>query len=263
MPKKNPDGTYSVNESPEGSTKSAPDAYRSALTVSAALRVTGPAAKGKKSPQDSLGGHPSEVAFFHMVHAELVKAMRFFERIHQEYTFRVSRLHEGSQYVLSATQARPLLPHAPWSALAKSAYQVYRDLLLLETYAIMTYCAFSKILKKHDKHTGRSTKIAFMQSMVNKANFSNTQQLQAMITGVQEKYNEASEGLVHRSNNQLGEDERLFLHMVSSLNRQCASAAHQAELAPSVGAPGNDEGESSSSDEDGKPKAIVRKKAEH
>jgi len=27
----------------------------------------------------------------------------------------------------------------------------YRDALMLENFAIMNYCAFSKILKKHDK----------------------------------------------------------------------------------------------------------------
>lgn len=30
----------------------------------------------------------------------------------------------------------------------------YKDVLLLENYAIMNYCGFSKILKKHDKRTG-------------------------------------------------------------------------------------------------------------
>ena len=45
-----------------------------------------------------------------------------------------------------------------WSQLAKALYRFYKDLLMLENYAIMTFCAFSKILKKHDKNTGFKTR---------------------------------------------------------------------------------------------------------
>jgi SPX domain protein involved in polyphosphate accumulation len=32
--------------------------------------------------------------------------------------------------------------------------QLYKDLLRLENFAIVTYCAYSKAIKKHDKWTG-------------------------------------------------------------------------------------------------------------
>jgi hypothetical protein len=152
---------------------------------------------------DVLGRNPVEVTFFRLLHSELQKSIRFFHRAQEEFSIRVERLHEGSEIM-----QRPgfILVQDRWSVLARSAFKVYKDLLLLETYAIMTYCSFSKILKKHDKVTGRSTKNAFMSSMVNGANFSDTTRLQKMIQSCEERYNAAS--------------ERLFLNMVSQLNSE-------------------------------------------
>jgi hypothetical protein len=166
---------------------------------------------------DVLGRNPVEVTFFRLLQSELQKSIRFFDRAQEEFSIRVSRLHEGSDIM-----QRPgfILVQDRWSVLARSAFKVYKDLLLLETYAIMTYCSFSKILKKHDKVTGRSTKNAFMSSMVNGANFSDTTRLQQMIQSCEERYNAASEQLVRGGRSNLQEDERLFLNMVSQLNSE-------------------------------------------
>ena len=77
--------------------------------------------------------------------------------------------------------------------LAKSVYRLYTDLLLLETFCIMTYCSFSKILKKHDKVTGFETRAAFMSNIVNKANFTHYTTLQEMIDRCEKLYSEVSE----------------------------------------------------------------------
>ena len=71
-----------------------------------------------------------------------------------------------------------------WSQLAKALYRFYKDLLLLENYAIMTYCSFSKILKKHDKNTGFVTREAFMKNVVSTANFTNYPTVANMIKEV-------------------------------------------------------------------------------
>lgn len=42
----------------------------------------------------------------------------------------------------------------PNRRLMAACVKLYKDLLLLENFAIMNYCGFSKILKKHDKVTG-------------------------------------------------------------------------------------------------------------
>jgi len=38
-----------------------------------------------------------------------------------------------------------------WSRLLTACVKFYRDVLMMENFAIMNYCGFSKILKKHDK----------------------------------------------------------------------------------------------------------------
>ena len=38
-----------------------------------------------------------------------------------------------------------------WTRFLVATLKFYKDVLLLENFAIMSYCAFSKILKKHDK----------------------------------------------------------------------------------------------------------------
>lgn len=72
----------------------------------------------------------------------------------------------------------------------------------------MTYCSFSKILKKHDKHTGFETKNAFMSNVVNNANFTHYTTLQQMIDRCQEVYAEVSELLEREGQGGLYEDER-------------------------------------------------------
>jgi len=107
-----------------------------------------------------------------------------------------------------------------WSLLAKSIYRLYKDLLLLETFAIMTYCGFSKILKKHDKVTGYHTRSAFMANIVDKANFTNYPKVLEMISRCEQLYEEVSERLIQDGENNLYEDERLFINMIHRLNEQ-------------------------------------------
>ena len=69
------------------------------------------------------------------------------------------------------SKAGALMVQDRWSQLAKALHRFYKDLLLLENYAIMTFCGFSKILKKHDKNTGFRTREAFMTNVVATTNF--------------------------------------------------------------------------------------------
>jgi len=195
-----------------------------------------------REPVVALFRDPLEVMFFRSLHSELQKSIRFYGRIQDEYSSRVQSLQEMAakmkeRHSISSSSSsnnnNNNTFHDRWLVLARSAFEVYRVLLLLETYAIMTYCAFSKILKKHDKMTGRSTRTAFMTSMVSPANLSNTQRLQEMIRSSLECYNEASEHLEEAGRTNLQEDERLFLNMISHLNTDVRIVADE-EDAPMV-----------------------------
>lgn len=68
-----------------------------------------------------------------------------------QFMVRQARVKEGWRQLL--------LPHIivegnPNKRLMAACVKLYKDLLLLENFAIMNYCGFSKILKKHDKVTG-------------------------------------------------------------------------------------------------------------
>jgi hypothetical protein len=121
-----------------------------------------------------------------------------------------------------------------WTMIAKSFYRLYKDLLLLETFAIMTYCSFSKILKKHDKVTGYNTRCAFMNNVVDKANFANYPRTLEMLKRTQSLYQEATESLAAAGKLGSYDDERLFINMIHRLNEQVISS-EQTVGAPDAG----------------------------
>lgn len=61
------------------------------------------------------------------------------------------RVKEGWRQLLLPNVA---MEGDPNKRLMAACVKLYKDLLLLENFAIMNYCGFSKILKKHDKLTG-------------------------------------------------------------------------------------------------------------
>lgn len=166
---------------------------------------------------NALVQYPAEVTFFQLLHSELQKCIRFYNRMIEEFNLRVSRLDEGFKIM---KQPGFILVQDKRSVLARSAFQVYKDLLLLEAYSIMTYCGFSKILKKHDKVTGRNTRFAFMTIMVNQASFNETNRLLQMIQSCENRYHEATSNLEQEGRGYLQDDERLFLSMVAKLNNE-------------------------------------------
>jgi len=181
-----------------------------------------------KKSREAINKSPGEVAFFKLLHAEFKKASHFFEKAQQEFIIREERVREGMEIM---KQPNSIMVSEKWSLLAKSLYRLYKDLLLLETFAIMTYCSFSKILKKHDKVTGYSTRNAFMANVVNKANFTNYPTLLEMIKRCEKMYEEVSDQLTKEGKEGLYEDERLFINMIHRLNEQCLDTA-EVEGAP-------------------------------
>lgn len=181
--------------------------------------------------REELGRNPGEKAFFKLLHAEYHKVCRFFEKAQEEFQIREERVREGMQIMM---QPNSIMVSEKWAMLAKSIYRLYKDLLLLETFAIMTYCSFSKILKKHDKMTGYQTRNAFMANVVNKSNFTNYPKVLEMISSCKQLYEEVSRRLLQAGKDCLYEDERLFINMISRLNAQVHETA-ESEGAPDRG----------------------------
>ena len=163
-----------------------------------------------------MGKSPGERAFFKLLHSEFKKASHFFDRATEEFTIREERVREGMDIM---RKPNSIMVNEKWGLMAKSIYRLYKDLLLLETFAIMTYCSFSKILKKHDKVTGYDTKNAFMANIVNKANFTHYPKVLSMISRCEKFYEEVSANLLKEGKEGLYEDERTFAIHYGSLIR--------------------------------------------
>ena len=169
------------------------------------------------------------------LHAELKKAIYFFGRVEEEFIIREERVRDGMEIMKKMNIGNVALDETDkWTMIAKSFYRLYKDLLLLETFAIMTYCSFSKILKKHDKVTGYNTRCAFMNNVVDKANFANYPRTLEMLKRTQSLYQEATEVSTSEGTSSLHEDERLFINMIHRLNEQVISS-EQTVGAPDAG----------------------------
>uniref|UniRef100_A0A7R9YCT0 SPX domain-containing protein n=1 Tax=Pinguiococcus pyrenoidosus TaxID=172671 RepID=A0A7R9YCT0_9STRA len=159
--------------------------------MSAAKR-SGASPKKRGRREVAIAEDALEIQFFSHLMAELRKTEEFYKGAETEFRIRISRVREGVRQLLEPAY-RPVEPetstddsdsadasHAPVAggeAVApenpkrrralSACVRIYKDLLLLETYAIMSYCAFSKILKKHDKVTGYTTRTQYMSRVVN------------------------------------------------------------------------------------------------
>merc|ERR1712125_108820 len=194
---------------------------------SASTPLTSKKTATKSNLVKTMGGEPTEVAFFKMLHSEVKKGVHFFCEAEQEIMIREERIREGVEILKNSER---IMSSDRWSNVAKSIYRLYRDLLLLETYAVMSYCSFSKILKKHDKVTGHSTRKAFMSNVVAKTNFSNYPNLLKMISRCEALYEEVSQVLLLEGKECLQEDERLFINMIIRVNEQAIDVADEEDV---------------------------------
>ena len=86
-----------------------------------------------------------------MLRKELKKSTEFFRKAEIEYQIRWDRIWDS--YLILKENTLQYDSNA-WARLLNACVKFYKDVLLLENFAIMSYCGFSKILKKHDKLTG-------------------------------------------------------------------------------------------------------------
>jgi SPX domain protein involved in polyphosphate accumulation len=130
---------------------------------------------GFKISDPSLSADPSvisksalEIEFFKLLRIELKKTSEFFVAAEQLFRIRHSRVVDGFTMLQDKTVQHD---KNTWTRLLMACVRFYKDILLLENFAIMSYCAFSKILKKHDKLTGFATREAFMRNVMGQQNF--------------------------------------------------------------------------------------------
>ena len=92
-----------------------------------------------------------EVEFFRLLKSELKKSSDFFSSNEAIYRIRKERIWEAFHLLKDEEVVQD---KNTWTRLLMACVKFYKDVLLMENFAIMNYCGFSKILKKHDKVTG-------------------------------------------------------------------------------------------------------------
>mmetsp|Transcript_31362 Transcript_31362/g.100760 ORF Transcript_31362/g.100760 Transcript_31362/m.100760 type:complete len:223 (+) Transcript_31362:209-877(+) len=141
-----------------------------------------------------LQGQKPEVDFFRALRSELYKSSRFFKAAEHVLELRRGGIDEALHQLQLAQPATSKLVLETSSRRALYAcVSYYRDLLLLENFAIINYCGFSKILKKHDKRTGQNTRTRFMRMCVAPQPFTHYPKLLEMIKEAEALYRSMSD----------------------------------------------------------------------
>ncbi len=115
--------------------------------------------------EHAIKSNPDERRFFTILKHELQKVEEGFLRLQG---FHASRLLHVLQTTAKEAKEEDLL-------------DLHLKFLLLQNYAVLNYVGFTKILKKHDKVTGFSTKDQFLLKLVDDQQFSRHEGLQDVI----------------------------------------------------------------------------------
>ena len=129
---------------------------------------------------------PDEIDFFKELKTEVKECSQFFDSSELLYRLRYHRVLDGYKKLKESEYHDEFT----WSRLLRSCINLYRDVLLLENFAIMNYCGFSKILKKHDKNTGFITKDAFMRNVMNIQNIAHYTYVNELLNQTERLFND-------------------------------------------------------------------------
>lgn len=109
----------------------------------------------------------AEQAFFKLLFAELYKVTKTYRALEiatlkcfPEFIKEVEKLKKSKSPRKSEISQR-----------LKECAEHHLQIVLIENYAVMNYCGFTKILKKHDKVTGFTTREKYMLKMVHEQPF--------------------------------------------------------------------------------------------
>lgn len=117
---------------------------------------------------------PSEKMFFEFLLSELNKVSKTYVALETISLHSFLNFLEKIREIKVANQ----LTKSFISSKLKECAEHHLRFVLLENYAVMNYCGFTKILKKHDKLTGFATREKYMIKMVNDQAFASHSKVQ-------------------------------------------------------------------------------------
>lgn len=171
---------------------------------------------GVSSKPMEIAKNPAEQEFFLQVRKEVRKTSEFFNRCQEEYSIRWERIWDSYGMLQEVTVIHE---KNTWTRLLAACVRFYKDVLLLENFAIMNYCGFSKILKKHDKLTGYATREPFMRKVMSQQNFTRYPKVLELIRKSEQLFRniQAMESVMP-----LQAEERLFIDAIRDMNYQAS-----------------------------------------
>ena len=116
-----------------------------------------------------------------------------------------------------------------WTRLLSACVKFYKDVLLLENYAIMNYCGFSKILKKHDKCTGYITREAYLKNVVSTQNFTHFPFVMELLRMVEKLFEDIQSMQIAMP---IHAEEKLFIDAIRGLNHEAQKLQAQEFSSP-------------------------------
>jgi SPX domain protein involved in polyphosphate accumulation len=122
--------------------------------------------------------------FFKQLNEEITKIATFFAQEQKNLSVKATSVSLLAERVVQscgkAGQKRMLHPTAH-DKTVQECVSFHKELLMLESYAVLNYCGLSKITKKHDKITGFVTRQKFMVNVVNKQPFAHYAALKVLL----------------------------------------------------------------------------------
>lgn len=154
---------------------------------------------------------PDEVQFFKELKEQLMNASQFFEAKSKEMMEKCAPFAQELE-TLENEIPRPTDRKTEVSCFLRRISEYYRELLLFESFGVFNFYGFSKILKKHDRWTGYSTKEKFMENVVATHSFATQHGLAELLNKVKAIYSRANKlnnDLQHQEGCNVGESGKV------------------------------------------------------
>ncbi|TDH65063.1 uncharacterized protein CCR75_002146 [Bremia lactucae] len=138
----------------------------------------------RATKQQNIAESKVEVAFFRDLQVELKKISLFYVAEEKRCFLRYQKLHS----MLKSHRKERNIEASKLQRLLFAFVHFYHKCIRLESFAVMNYQGFSKILKKHDKMTGYNTRSRYMLRKVNLSPFSSYQNLLKILSNTEKMF---------------------------------------------------------------------------
>lgn len=156
-----------------------------AKTVSGSRTAGGNNPPVVKKRASSIVESKYEKIFFSQLKQELEKVTNTFEKLEQQLFIRFTEFLPKIDKLKKSFEQHFSLRYADnVSSVVEECAELHFLLVCLESYAVINYAGFTKILKKHDKVTGFATRDKYMMKLVDEKSFAQHKRIKGVLNAV-------------------------------------------------------------------------------